>query len=268
VNTVSVEIENLSFVYGTHQVLENVTFTAPSGTMTAVLGQNGAGKSTLFRCILGFLKWDSGSIRCDGADMRHISPKELARRVAYIPQSSNPVFNYTVLDTVLMGTANQLSALGAPKEAQRQQAMAVLEDLGIAQLSSKGYGRISGGERQLTLIARALVQQAKVLIMDEPTANLDYGNQFRVLEKIQGLTQQGYTVLMSTHNPEQALRFADEILLLHGGKVLGHGAPETVLTPDHMEQVFGLQVAFSHVTAGKRQVPVCIPIASTRKGEP
>lgn len=256
----SIDVTDLTFSYGAQPVLKGLTFSAREGELIAVLGQNGAGKSTLFRCILGFLHTYGGSITCSGADLRGIPPRELARRIAYIPQSSVPVFNYTVLDAVLMGTASQMSVLRAPREDQERQAKNVLEELGIGHLQYKGFGHISGGERQLALIARALVQQAGILIMDEPTANLDYGNQFRVLDKIRSLTGGGYTVLMSTHNPEQAFRFATRVLLLHEGQLLADGTPEEVLTRENIARVFGVDVVLSRQEYGGETFTTCAPV--------
>ena len=148
--------------------------------------------------------------------MRHLPRRELARLAAYIPQSSQPLFDYTVRDTVLMGA----DPFHAPGPSQQETADRVLETLGIRNLADRGINEISGGERQLTLIARALAQQARILLMDEPAANLDYGNQFRLLQQVRRLTEQGYTVLLSTHNPEHAFRFATDVLVLREGGVL------------------------------------------------
>ena len=204
----SIEVRDLRFGYGSGEVLRGVSFTAPTGQLTSVLGPNGVGKSTLFRCLLGLLKGYGGSITIDGEDTRRLSARRLAKKVAYIPQSHYPSFNYSVFNMVLMGTTSQVSLLSSPGEKQRQAAEEALERVGVGHLRDKGYTNISGGERQLVLIARALVQDAKVLILDEPTANLDYGNQIRVMEQLRALNAQGYTVVQSTHNPEQAFLFS------------------------------------------------------------
>ena len=223
----SIDVERLSFSYGAHPVLRDVSFRAEPGQLVAVLGPNGAGKSTLFRCILGFLSHYQGSISLCGRDVRHLPRRELARLAAYIPQSSQPLFDYTVRDTVLMGASGGLEPLRQPGRQQLETAQRMMELVGIAPLADRGIRRISGGERQLTLIARALAQQARILLMDEPAANLDYGNQFRLLQQVHRLTEQGYTVLLSTHDPEHALRFATHVLALHGGTVAACG-PLTV----------------------------------------
>ena len=176
----SIDVRDLSFAYGKRQVLRQVSFRTSPGQLVAVLGPNGAGKSTLFRCILGFLPRYRGEIALCGHDLRSLDRRSLARLAAYIPQSSAPVYNYTVRDTVLMGA----DPFHGPGPSQQEMADRVLETLGIRDLATRGINEISGGERQLALIARAMAQQAKILLMDEPTASLDYGNQFRLLRQV------------------------------------------------------------------------------------
>ena len=161
----SIDVKDLSFAYGKQQVLRQVSFRTRPGQLVAVLGPNGAGKSTLFRCILGFLPRYRGEIALCGHDLRSLDRRSLARLAAYIPQSSAPVYNYTVRDTVLMGA----DPFHAPGPSQQETADRALETLGIRDLADRGINEISGGERQLALIARAMAQQAKILLMDEPT---------------------------------------------------------------------------------------------------
>jgi iron complex transport system ATP-binding protein len=253
------EIKNLSFSYGDHAVLDQVSFSADRGDLMAVLGPNGVGKSTLFRCVLGLLRGYQGEILCQGKNLHSIPPRQLAGLVAYVPQYSTPVFNYEVLELVMLGTAAQLDPLAAPKQAQRQLALDTLDSLGIAHLARRGVSQISGGERQMVLLARALVQQAKILVMDEPTANLDYGNQYRVMERIRRLAEEGYTILLSTHNPEHALLFANRVLALWGGRVLAAGDPDQVVTEALLEQLYGIRVRLAEVSGGDRDCRVCVP---------
>ena len=229
----SIDVEELSFAYGRRQVLRNVTFRAEPGQLVAVLGPNGAGKSTLFRCILGFLPRYRGEIALCGHDLRSLDRRSLARLAAYIPQSSAPVYNYTVRDTVLMGA----DPFHGPGPSQQETADRVLETLGIRDLADRGINEISGGERQLALIARAMAQQAKILMMDEPTASLDYGNQFRLLRQVRQLADSGYTVLLSTHNPEHAFRFATDVLVLREGGVRAFGPAAETLTEEQQQAI-------------------------------
>ncbi len=255
----TLEVKDLYFSYGGPPVLDGVSFSAGAGELIAVLGPNGVGKSTLFRCMLGFLTRYRGEIRCDGDEVRSLGARALARRIAYIPQSAAPVFDYTVEEFVVMGAAASMGLLAQPKAAQMAEARETLDALGIGGLARRGYAHLSGGERQLVLLARALVQKAGILIMDEPTANLDYGNQLRVMDTIRGLADKGYTVLLSTHNPDHALQYAARALVLHRGRVLADGAPDRVLTPEVMKTIYGVEVELRRVDTAAGPVTVCLP---------
>ena len=257
----SIEIRDLRIGYGSGDVLRRVSFTAASGALTSVLGPNGVGKSTLFRCMLGLMKNYTGSITVDGRDTRRLSAAALAKILAYIPQSHYPSFNYSVFNMVLMGTTSQVSLLSSPGEKQRAAAAEALERVGVGHLRDKGYTNISGGERQLVLIARALVQDARVLILDEPTANLDYGNQIRVMEQLRALTAQGYTVVQSTHNPEQAFLFSHNVVAMQGGRILAEGAPARVVTEELMDELYGADIKVCSLYDDR--VRVCIPRSVT-----
>ena len=239
-----IEVQNLTFSYGKQPVLQDVSFSVQKGTLTAVLGANGAGKSTLFRCLLGFLTPQAGEIRLSGRPLSAYSRREAAGKLAYIPQSSEPIFNYTVLDTVLMGTTGTMNVLQRPGRRQQEAAMQALQRLGIEALAQRGIGTISG----------ALVQNAEILIMDEPTANLDYGNQQRVLAQIRALAARGYTVLLSTHNPEHALHYAHRILALQGGHIAADGLTETALTPQLLQTLYGIQAILAEVPTDRGTV--------------
>ena len=251
----SLSVENLSFSYGQTPVLRGVSFTAEKGELVSVLGPNGVGKTTLFRCILGTLTPRMGHIKMGHQDLSALSPRERAERIAYIPQIHPPTFGYTVLDTVLMGAARQLNAFQQPGAAQIRQAEAALEQVGAAALRQRNFSHLSGGEQQLVLIARALAQQAEVLMMDEPTSALDYGNQLRILQMVRRLAAGGYTVIMSTHNPQHALTFATRLLALHEGRAAAWGAPRTVLTPELMETLYGVTAELLDTADG----PVLVP---------
>ena len=255
----SVEAKNVGFSYGGDPVLRGVSFRIGEGELVAVLGPNGVGKSTLFGCVLGFLKPTEGSVELFGRDVRALSRRELARCVSYIPQSATLIYNYTVLDMVTMGLAGQIGIFRTPSAEHKAQAMEALESLGIAHLADRGCNRISGGERQLMLLARALTQQARVLVMDEPTANLDYGNAFRVMERVRSLAGQGFTVLFSTHEPNHAFRYADRVLALKGGEVLADGAPEKALTEETLSALYGVDVAVRTARVGDEELSLSIP---------
>ena len=248
------EVSDLFFSYDETDVLKSVSFCADRGERIAVLGPNGVGKSTLFRCLLGFLEPKRGSVKIAGRDVRDYSRRALAAELAYIPQSYSPAFDHTVLDSVLMGLGAQLGPFDRPSREQMDAALRILDELGIGALASRGCMRISGGERQLMLLGRALIQNAHTLIMDEPTANLDYGNQQRVLAQIRALAARGYTVLLSTHNPEHALHYAHRILALQGGHIAADGLTETALTPQLLQTLYGIQAILAEVPTDRGTV--------------
>lgn len=244
------QIDHLSFAYCTRQVLEDITFSADRGELVAVLGPNGVGKSTLFRCILGLHTKYRGDILLDGREIRTFSPKELAHQVAYIPQSHGQTFSYSVEEMVLMGTAHVLGSLSRPGKKERSIAWEAMEKLGIGHLATRNFCHLSGGEQQLVLIARALAQQTNILLMDEPTASLDFGNQEMVLSRVRELTREGYTVLLSTHNPQQALWCADTALALQNGTVAAWGKPQEVVTPELLRTLYGVRTQLVQTDSG------------------
>ena len=236
-------------------VLQGISFTAESGDFLSVLGANGAGKSTLFRCLLGGLTDYTGAIELDGRDVRTLSRRETAEHIAYIPQIHRPTFGYSVLDTTLMGLTRQLSPFRSPTPEMEKQAMDALEQMGVAQLAERNFATLSGGEQQLVLIARALCQQSDILVMDEPTSSLDYGNQLRVLERVRLLARQGYTVLLSTHDPQHALRFSQKVLALSGGQVAAEGDTAEVLTPELLRRLYGVEAVVLDTPCGRVLLP-------------
>lgn len=253
------EVKDLSFSYGDNKVLNNVSFSSSGGEAIAVLGPNGVGKSTFFKCILGFLPIRKGKIEIEGKDVSIMKGKELSKYIAYIPQSSNPVFNHTVLDSVAMGMNNQIGLFSAPGEKEREKAAAALDRLGILKLKDRGCLNISGGERQLMLIARAMVQDARIIVMDEPTSSLDYGNSYRVMETIMSLSKDGYTILFSTHDPDAAMRYSDRVIAFYKGEIIRDGKPSTVLNTDVLSTLYSINVAIRNARVREKEYSVCIP---------
>ena len=252
----NLEVRHLSFSYGEHEVLKDISFDLQPGEFLSVLGPNGVGKSTLFRCILGLPADYKGEILSNNDDLRRMPRREMARRIAYIPQINRPTFGYTVLDTVLMGTTRQVSMFSQPGREQIAAAHKALERVGAAHLTERDFSFLSGGEQQLVLVARAIAQQADILIMDEPTSALDFGNQLRILQLVKELASEGYGVLLSTHNPQHALSFATRILALSEGKVAALGKAEEVLTPELVKQLYNVDVTFTHAQG----TPVLVPL--------
>lgn len=254
----SIDISNLRFSYGAREILRGIDISIPDGTLVNVLGANGVGKSTLFRCILGLNRGYKGTIMVNGKDMRTLSIQERAREISYIPQSHSPVYDYEVLDVVLMSTGNDLGMLRTPGKRHVERAYAALERIGIEHLAHRTYTQISGGEQQLVLIARAIAQNAKTIIMDEPTSALDYGNTVRVLSCVRQLAKEGMSIVQSTHQPDQAFLYSDKTLVIDKGLVRAFGDPKEVITKELVSDIYGIDVEVNSLYEDK--VRVCVPV--------
>ena len=220
-------LKHVTCGYGTTPILKDVSLTLRQGEIVCILGPNGIGKTTVFRSVLGFLKLLDGEVLLDGVPRDRIRARDFAKCVGYVPQSHEPPFPYSVPDVVVMGRAAHLRPFEAPGLEEYRIADQVLKMLEISYLREKTYTQISGGERQMVLIARALAQNSGLLVMDEPTANLDFGNQIHVLQSIKKLTASGLGVLMTTHNPDHAFLCCDRVILLTKDKQVLEGKPLT-----------------------------------------
>lgn len=241
------EVKNLSFYYGSRRILNNVSLMAENGEFVSVLGSNGVGKSTLFKCILGILPGYCGTVTVDGRDTRSMSVREIAQKIAYIPQMSASAFNYSVEDIVLMGTTAGLHSLRSPGDEEKHQAEEAMERMGISGLRQRCFHHLSGGERQLVVIARALAQQANILLLDEPSSALDFGNQMRILNEARSLARDGYLVIQSTHDPERAYMFSDRMIAMKNGEVFAQGAPPDVLTEENIRELYGVNTKLTSI---------------------
>ena len=252
--------DGIGFSYKREETLKNISFSADKGDFVCVLGCNGCGKTTLFKCLLGIYKVQKGQILIDNKDIKKFSTKELAKEIAYIPQAHIPSFNYKVVDAVLMGRNAYVDSFKSPKQADVDKAHEALRRLNIEYLAEKGYGEISGGERQLVLIARALTQNSKILLMDEPTSNLDYGNQMLVLKEVSKLSKDGYTVIMSTHNPDHAFMFASKTVIIKDGKVIEEGKPLEVMDNEVLKSVYNIDLDLIDIKSKSgKDFKVCLP---------
>ncbi|HEY4253822.1 MAG TPA: ABC transporter ATP-binding protein, partial [Roseomonas sp.] len=238
--------EGLAIGYGRRVVARDIGLTLAPGTVTCLLGPNGVGKTTLFRTLLGLLPPIAGVVRLGQDALSGLSRAAVARRIAYVPQSYQGDFAHTVLDLVLMGRTAHLGAFATPARADIAIALGALEALGIAALAGRDASRISGGQRQLALIARALAQRSGVVVMDEPTASLDLGNRILVLDRIRALAEEGLAILLSTHEPEQAFAIADSVAVLGTGKGFDTGPVEAVLDADRLTRLYGVPVVVEH----------------------
>lgn len=212
------------------------------GKLYCILGANGIGKTTLFRTILGFLPLLDGKIMIDGEEAVTMGRKKLAKKVAYVPQYHMPPFPYTVLEVVLMGRGVHIGITKGPSEMDIKKVEEVLEQLGIADLRDCIYTKISGGERQMVLIARALVQETHYLLMDEPAASLDYGNQIKMLQILQKLSKEGIGICFTSHCPEHALWCEAEVIALADRNTLCVGKAEKIINEDLLKKMYGIEV--------------------------
>ena len=254
-------VKNATCGYENVPILKNVSLRIKQGEIVCILGPNGIGKTTVFRSVLGFLKLIDGEIELDGVPKHQISQKEFSKAVGYVPQGHEPPFPYTVPDVVVMGRAAHLKSFEAPGIREYRIADRVMEMLGISYLREKIYTQISGGERQMVLIARALAQNPKLLVMDEPTANLDFGNQIHVLECIKGLSGSGLGVLMTTHNPDHAFLCCDRVILLTKGKEILEGTVEEIVTEENLHRAYGVDVKITETqTPSGGVIKTCVPL--------
>lgn len=256
------DVENLVCGYGSREILRGVDLSLCKGQVLTVLGPNGIGKTTLFKSMLGFVKPFSGAITLEGKDITSFSRNELARKIAYVPQTQNISFAYTVEDVVLMGRAPHLKLLQQPRSIDFEIVSRALAVMGVTHLAKKTYTEISGGEQQMVAIARALAQEPTYLIMDEPTASLDFGNQVHVLERILDLVDQGIGVLLTTHDPSQAFTLKSDAILLQRGNHLSSGYYRDVLTKKALQDAYGVEVLIRTVPYKDRDVQCCMALPS------
>ncbi|MFT9056063.1 MAG: ABC transporter ATP-binding protein, partial [Ethanoligenens sp.] len=226
-----------------------------------LLGPNGVGKTTLFKTILGFLKIMGGEITLDGESTRKWPQKKLARAMGYVPQAHDPPFPYTVMEVVLLGRIAHVSWMSSPSRKDREIAEHALESLGIARLRDKYYTEISGGERQMVLIARALAQEPEFLVLDEPTSNLDYGNQVRVLQEITQLAEKGLGIVMTTHQPDHVFICPCNVVLLQRDAPFQFGNADTVVTEKNLKAAYGIDVKITgFINEDGELLKTCLPL--------
>jgi iron complex transport system ATP-binding protein len=247
----NIEISDLSFSFGSRApCLNDVSLSVNESELCCLLGPNGAGKTTLIRCLLGLLEPETGSMQVAGQDVANLSPRQLARLVAYVPQFTSTVFPFTALEMVVMGRTPHVGMVSAPSRGDRTMARSTLDRLGIAHLAPRPFSQLSGGERQLVMLGRSLAQEARVLVLDEPTAALDFGNEVRILQVVNDLVAAGPTVLMTTHQPNHALTWADQAVLMREGSVVLSGPPGEVVTAEHLSSLYDIPVRVSRSTSG------------------
>ncbi len=248
------EVKHLSFAYDESRVILNdITFTLEGSGIFCILGRNGTGKSTLLKCLTGDEKAE-GEVCLDGRPLNIYTARETARKIAYLPQTHVPSFPFRVLDVVMMGRSAHMRYFASPGDREEEAAMNNLDFLGISYLKDKPYTNISGGERQLVMLAAALTQEPELLILDEPTAHLDFGNQHRFLELVEKLNGSGMAILMTTHFPDHALFLGASTLVLKDGTLWLQDEAAAVVREETMSELYKLPV---HITKyGSREICV------------
>lgn len=258
---VKLEVKNSSFAFGSKEVLKKVSLFVEAGEVLCLLGPNGSGKTTLFRTILGLLKLKEGKITMNGEDVAFWSRREIARKIGYVPQNHVPPFPFHVFDVILMGRTAHVGTYSTPTKKDYEVTEEAVNTLNISHLKDRIYTELSGGERQLVLIARALAQEPQVLIMDEPTASLDFGNQILVHNHIKKLADSGLAIIMSSHFPNHALQYASKAALIKEGELIAVGKPQEIITEENLKQLYDVNLRIASVsTSTDENLNVCVPV--------
>ena len=256
------DVKNISFSYKDKLIFENISFSLDKGDVLCILGPNGTGKTTLIKCINGLQEVGDGEILVNGKNIKSLSFSEISHSIGYIPQSHTPVFPFSVLDVVLMGRAPYLNITETPKEKDYKIAINALKMLSIEHLKDKDYTNLSGGERQLVFIARVLCQKPEILILDEPTSHLDFGNQIKLLEIIDNLAKSGLSIIMSSHFPDHAFLASNKVAIMKDKSFIGFGSPNDVITEDNLKKAYSIDVKLINLNDERK---ICVPLKTNLK---
>lgn len=254
-------VENLSVGYEGREIVHDVSFDIEPGTFTCILGPNGCGKTTLMKSMLHLLPAWNGRVTCDGMLLSASNAADRARKLAYIPQAHRPPFPFRVEEVVLLGRISHMGPLSRIAASDRAAAQAAMEQVGIEHLADTTYTTLSGGQRQLVIIARALAQQTPYLFMDEPTSNLDFGNQYRVLETVARLAREGLTIVAVNHDPAHAFYCADRVMVMQDGRFIADGPPGPAMSEQRLSDLYRLGVEVHNVRLRDDSLtPVAVPV--------
>ncbi len=235
-------VQQLTIGYAGRALARDITFTLAPSEAVAILGQNGSGKTTLFRTLLGLLAPLAGVAKLHHKPVAEWLPAALAREIAYVPQAGTAQSGLRVIDVVEMARAAHLAWYAQPQQKDREIALAALDEMNLAEFAERNFDELSGGEKQLVLIARALAAESPIILMDEPTANLDFGNQYLLLDEIAKLKARGKSIIFTTHAPDHALRIADRTLMLMPGGRVALGITQEVVTAPALTALYDVPV--------------------------
>lgn len=233
------EIKNLNFYYGDNHILKNISFSADSGSLWGLMGPNGSGKTTFFKCILGLLKHTGSQIKINNIDLKKINTPKLAKLISYVPQEHKPPFPFTVREIVLMGRSPHMGGIFGLKKEDYNEAEKAIDMVDIADIADKPVTALSGGQRQLTLIARSIAQNSPVMILDEPTSALDFNNQINIWKILKKLAESGKLIIACSHDPNHLLWFAENTLVIKNGEILASGKTEDIITNRLLKEIYG-----------------------------
>jgi iron complex transport system ATP-binding protein len=251
--TAHIQAENIAFSYNpdpANTVFRNVSLTVRPGEVFCLLGPNGIGKSTLLKCLGDILHVQQGRILLNGRDLSELKLPDIAKHIGYVPQGLMSAFPFRIKDIIIMGRAPHLGILDSPSHADMEIALKAMETVGIAHLAERPCSSVSGGEWQLALIARALVQEPQILLLDEPTSHLDMGNQLKILQVIRDLSSSGMTIVMASHFPDHAFLVANVVAILNDGQITQTGTPDDVITEENMKATYGVDVRIVQLEDG------------------
>ncbi|KYC48998.1 MAG: Cobalamin import ATP-binding protein BtuD [Candidatus Methanofastidiosum methylothiophilum] len=234
-----ININNLSFNYGAFKVLEDVSFSLEKGKLCALFGPNGSGKSTLLKCLAGLNKVSNGEVFINGGNLNSYTPKELARLVAYVPQEHKPPFPFKVKEVVLMGRTPHLGGFFSPSKADLDYTDYAMNIIGIDNIAERYYTELSGGQRQLVLLARSFAQNTPIMLLDEPTSALDFKNQINIWKILKSLASKGKTVVVCTHDPNYVSWFCDTVVFIKEGNLVKFGDSKEVMDNDILKLLYG-----------------------------
>lgn len=244
-------VENIDFRYRQKKILNDISFSVKAGEICGLLGPNGSGKTTLLKCINRILENETGTIKVQGRNIARLSREDIARLMASVPQELNIVFAFTAIQIILMGGTNRFGFSGIPKKKDYSNAMEILEELNIEHLAERRYNELSGGEKQMVLIARALFQRTDILLLDEPISHLDFKRQHTIMELIKRITRdRNLTTVITLHDPNAAGRYCDRLIMLNGGCIVHQGLRDKVFHAESLEEIYDMRIKIEYTDRG------------------